>query len=81
MKVYEYKEKIYCEEDMSMFDDRYAGDLFDLYWELKNDGICSEQTIYTTINNEYATYESPEELIEEEFSEFLIEDYKGDSEV
>lgn len=81
MTVYEYKEKIYCEKDLSMKDDRYAGDLFDLYWELKEEGICCEQTIYTTVNNEYATYESAEELIEEEFSEFLIEDYKVDSEV
>ena len=35
MKLYEYKGKIYCEEDISLENDDYVGDLYDLYWELK----------------------------------------------
>ena len=46
MKLYEYKGKIYCEEDISYENDDYAGDLYDLYWELKIDGKCNESTIY-----------------------------------
>lgn len=35
MKLYEYKGKIYCKEDISLENDDYVGDLYDLYWELK----------------------------------------------
>lgn len=66
-KIYEYKGKIYCEEDLSMEHDNYGGDLYDLYWELKKDGKANEITEYYTYGSELY-YDSPEELIEEEFS-------------
>lgn len=33
-KVYEYEGKHYCEEDISLTDPKYAGDIWDLYWVL-----------------------------------------------
>ncbi len=70
--MYEYKGKIYCEEDLSYENDDYAGDLYDLYWELKQDDKCGEETIYYTQSYAENKYSSAEELIEEEFSHLKV---------
>ena len=76
MKLYEYKGKIYCEEDISLENDNYEGDLYDLYWELKKDGKCNEETIYYTSSDNGITYSEPEEMVEEEFSHLVIGEYE-----
>lgn len=73
MKIYEYKGKHYCEEDLSFEDDDYVGDLYDLYWELKKDGLCNESTVYYTDCCSSKTYSEAEEMVEEEFSDLVIE--------
>ena len=37
MKIYKYKDSVYCDEDLSCEYDNYAGDLYDLYLDLKED--------------------------------------------
>ena len=78
MKVYEYKGKHYSEEDMSLEDDYYDGDLCDLYLELKQDGECSEDTVYYVQPYAEGTYSSPEELIESEFSDLVIDEKESE---
>lgn len=75
MKLYEYEGKIYCEEDISYENDDYAGDLYDLYWELRRDGKCNESTIYY-VDNSGKTYSEAEEMVEEEFSDLVIGEYE-----
>lgn len=75
MKLYEYKGKIYCEEDISYENDDYAGDLYDLYWELKIDRKCNESTIYYSDHSAKA-YSEAEEMVEEEFSDLVIGEYE-----
>ena len=75
MKLYEYKGKIYCEEDISYENDDYAGDLYDLYWELKIDGKCNESTIYYS-DYSCKNYSEAEEMVEEEFSDLVIGEYE-----
>ena len=73
-KIYEYKGKHYCDVDLSETDNDYEGDLYDLYWELKEDGECEEETVYHLKNDGdgYIEYSTAEELIEEEFSDLVI---------
>lgn len=71
MKIYEYKGKHYCEEDLSLTDDDYAGDLYDLYWELREDGKADESTSYYTKGSS-STYCEAEKLVEEEFADLVI---------
>lgn len=80
MKLYEYKGKIYCEEDISLENDDYVGDLYDLYLELKKDGKCNETTIYYTSTDCGKTYSEAEEMINEEFSDLVIGNYGYDKE-
>ena len=75
MKLYEYKGKIYCEEDISYENDDYAGDLYDLYWELRIDKKCNESTIYYS-DYSCKTYSEAEEMVEEEFSDLVIGEYE-----
>ena len=78
MKLYEYKGKIYCEEDISLENDDQVGDLYDFYWELKKDGKCNETTIYYTSTDCGKTYSEAEEMINEEFSDLVIGNYGDD---
>ena len=71
MKIYEYKDCIYCDKDLSETEDRYAGDLFDLFCELEKEYKTTSYTIYTVEGGE-RTYDGPEELIEEEFDDLCI---------
>lgn len=80
MKLYEYKGKIYCEKDISLENDDYVGDLYDLYWELKKDGKCDETTMYYTSTDCGKTYSEAEEMIDAEFSDLVIGNYGGDEE-
>ena len=74
MKKYEYNGKIYCEDDLSCEIDNYGGSLCDLYFALKEEGKAHENTVYykePESSDDY--YESPEELIEAEFSDLEVE--------
>lgn len=71
-KEYEYQGKIYSEEDLSEEIDNYGGDLFDLYWELKNQGHANETTLYYNTDDEDKVYESYEELLMGEFKELEV---------
>ena len=73
MKIYEYNGKHYCEEDISFDDEDYAGDLYDLYCELRKDKKCDECTSYYAICSS-TPYSEAEEMIEEEFSDLVIEE-------
>lgn len=71
MKIYEYKGLIYCENDLSIEQDNYGGDLYDLYLELKNDNKVNETTSYY-VEGELQIYDSHEELIDEEFWDLVV---------
>lgn len=72
MKIYEYEGKHYCDEDLSMTDDAYAGDLYDLYWELRQKGELREETrYYSAVNPEYS-FESAEDLVEDYCEDMLV---------
>lgn len=76
-KVYEYKGKHYCETDLSLKDELYVGDLYDLYWELKNDGKCYEETRYYCgpyDSDENEAYSSWYDMIESEFESLEIKE-------
>ena len=74
MKVYEYKGKHYCEEDLSLEDDAYEGDIYDLYLEMKDDYLVRETTTYSAAENPGEEYESVEEMMEDVFGELVIKD-------
>lgn len=80
MKIYEYNGKHYCEKDISLKDEDYAGDLYDLYWELRNDRKCYESTVYYTNTDSGKTYLEAEEMVEEEFSNLVIGELERESE-
>lgn len=71
-KVYEYKGKHYCEVDISLTDDDYNGDLYDLYWDMRNNGDACESTVYYQPYNPEDIYDEPEELIKNEFEDYVI---------
>lgn len=71
MKVYEYKGKLYCDKDLSLTNDNYNGDRYDLYFELRDDCKASEDTTYRGGSYENV-YDSIEELIDEEFTDLCI---------
>ena len=77
MKIYKYKDSVYCDEDLSCEYDNYAGDLYDLYLDLKEDNKCGETTRYY-VCDKYTGYDEPEELIEEEFSDLVIGEYESE---
>ena len=62
-KVYEFDDKHYCKEDISGIDEKYAGDLDDLWEAMKDSNYFWESTFYCT--DEYS-YESKEDLIDAE---------------
>lgn len=67
-KIYELDGKLYSELDLSEKYDNYAGDLYDLYWELeRNKRLADDFTLYYATENPENEYETYEELIEEEF--------------
>ena len=76
MKIYGYKGKIYCEKDISLENDDYAGDLYDLYWELRKDRKCNETTVYYAGSDGVETYSEAEEMVEEEFSNLVVGEIK-----
>ena len=71
-KVYEYKDKHYCEIDTSLKDDDYGGDLYDLYWELRKEGALCESTVYYSAYNPEEVYDTAEELVEHELEDYVI---------
>ena len=62
-KVYEFDDKHYCKEDISEIDPLYAGDLDDLWFEMKKSGYFWENTFYCTDEH---SYESKIDLIDDE---------------
>ena len=72
MKKYEYKGKIYCEEDLSCDIDNYGGDLYDLFYELEEENEVGECTYYYS-QEEHKYYESIAELIEGSFDYLEVE--------
>lgn len=80
-KRYEYKGMIYCEDDLSNEIDNYGGDLYDLYWSLKESREVDEITYYY-VSYEYGDceyYEDYKELIKEEYEKLgieVVEDYE-----
>ena len=71
MKIYEYDNRLYCKEDLSETEERYAGDLWDLFNELEKDHQATSYTIYSIEGGERA-YDDIEELIAEEFDELCV---------
>lgn len=78
MKTYRWKDKIYCEEDLSEeIGDDYGGNLINLYIEMERDGILIERTTYVVyFDGDYSDeYEDIEEMIKEEYANIV--DYYG----
>lgn len=75
-KIYEYKGKHFCDVDLSMIDDAYVGDLYDLFEALQDDGETdTTEPEYCRSNDEgdcRTYYDSREECIEQEFPELVI---------
>ena len=74
-KIYEYGDKIYCEEDLSETHDNYGGDLYDLYWDASHGdlrGTLCDTTLYYQADNPETVYESAEELVEDFFEDSVI---------
>lgn len=44
-KKYEYNGNIYCEDDLSEEIDNYGGDLYDLYWSLKESRLVGGNNV------------------------------------
>lgn len=75
-KRYEYNGKIYCDDDLSDEIKNYAGDLFDLLWELKGAGLVETRTQYLPVPCESSrqVYDDYEEFIEHEFSHLEVDE-------
>ena len=74
-KIYEYNGKHYCETDISLTDDKYGGDLFDLYWDASRGdlgGVLCDTKLYYSVYNPETVYESAEELVEAYFEDCVI---------
>lgn len=74
-KIYEYNGKHYCETDISLTDDKYGGDLFDLYWDASHGdlrGVLCDTRLYYSAYNPETIYESAEELVEDYFEDCVI---------
>lgn len=70
-KKYEYGGLIYCEDDLSEEIDNYGGSLYDLFYNLENDGRAGyAEVYYKKESNE--PYEDYEDLIESEFSDLEV---------
>jgi hypothetical protein len=73
-KVYEFNGDHYCNEDISDWDEKYVGDLDDLWDAMCESGEYCENTFYCSING---TYDSKEELFDDECDiAFSVEDLK-----
>lgn len=72
-KRYEYEDKIYCEDDLSEEIENYGGDLYDLYFALSHDRLADDVTYYYAIEGS-KDYETPEDLIESEFSNLEVKE-------
>lgn len=72
-KVYEYEGKHYCEEDISLTDPKYAGDIWDLYWVLHREGHIEEnRTYYLPEYPDDGIYEDEEEAVLDNLETFDI---------
>lgn len=72
-KKYEYDEKIYCDDDLSEEIENYGGDLYDLFFLLRNNGEASEVTYYFISGDPENYYEDIDKFIENEFGELEVE--------
>lgn len=73
--IYEYNGKRYCKTDISLTDDKYGGDLYDLYWDASHGyfrGTLCEETLYYSADNPETIYETAEELVEEYFEDCVV---------
>lgn len=73
-KIYEYNGKYYSETDHSLEvdDDKWGGDLYDLYFDASHgdeSGYLCEETVYYSAYNPEAVYDSYEELVENYFED------------
>ena len=72
MKKYEYDGKIYCDEDLSCEIDNYGGDLYDLFFKLKEHDKAEEYISYhCPLSASY--YESIEDFIQNECEDLEVE--------
>ena len=87
-KIYEYNGKYYSNTDHSedIADDKWGGDLYDLYFDCahnKDDrGILCEETYYYNAYNPEVQYADADELVEDFFEdcEVQLEDIKESEE-
>lgn len=81
-KIYEYNGKHYCEKNLSKTDDKYGGNLFDLYWQATQhdglDDVLCEVTTYYSAYDPDTLYETAEELIESYFEDSIIGEVEND---
>jgi len=77
-KIYEYNGKYYSKTDYSceVDDDKWGGDLYDLYFDASH-GDCSgelcESTVYYSAYNPEETYEDSDELVEDFFDDCVVD--------
>lgn len=75
-KIYLYKNKVYCDDNIAHIDNRYAGDLDSMYWEMKYDGKAKESTIFYNAEDGELSYSTRRGLIENEFCDLCIGESK-----
>lgn len=46
MRKFNYKDKVYCDEDLSEEIDNYGGNEYDLFWDMSKDRVVEEITYY-----------------------------------
>ncbi len=75
MTKYEYKDKIYCDEDLSGEIGNYGGNTNDLYAALQEDArVGVTIPLYYRKSPESLYYSSIQELIENEFSDLEVQE-------
>lgn len=84
-KIYEYNNKYYSNTDHSLEvdEDKWGGDLFDLYWDASHgdeSGCLCEETLYYSAYNPETVYNDADELVENYFedNEVQLEDIRSD---
>lgn len=77
-KIYEFEGKYYSNTDHSLevADDKWGGDLFDLYWDASHgseNGILCEETVYYSAYNPETRYADADELVENYFENYEVQ--------
>ena len=73
-KIYEFEGKYYSNTDHSLDigDDKWGGDLYDLFWDASHGSLKAdlcEETVYYSASNPEDVYTDADELVEDYFED------------